>query len=225
MRDQPTVVEKILQSALDLDEEKGTFTAEDLVVRCWQRFPQTFGLQGYAGKYPDSNRVLTKIMGGSALRGKGWLRKVGEKRYRVTEVGKRAMAQKGGIGGEKTERRAALERVTVEILNRLLSSRAFQKFRLGEELTFGDLSSFWNVSPRSNAYQLNVGVKEADAALAAAEDFLKSAELESLVLPGRSVHITKVDLRMARALHEHLKEAFAREMNVILGRSDERLSR
>ncbi len=225
MGDESTVPEKILSSAMELDAEKGTFTAEDLVVRCWQRFPQTFGLQGYADKYPDSNRVLTNIMGGKGLRGKGWLRKVGEKRYRVTEVGRQVIAQKGSDVEAKPERRAALARPAAEILERLLSSRALQKFRLREQLTFGDLSSFWNVSARSNAYQLNVAVKEAEATLTAAGDFLKSNGTESFILPGGLVQVTRADLRLARALQDHLKEVFAPEIDVIRGRSDERLPR
>ena len=57
-----TVVECILLAAKSLSDLSGTFSAEDLVVRAWDLFPDQFGLQGYASKYPDSNRVLTKIM-------------------------------------------------------------------------------------------------------------------------------------------------------------------
>ncbi len=220
-----TVPEKILSCASELDSEKGTFTAEDLVVRCWECFPDTFGLQGYADKYPDSNRVLTNIMGMKGLRGKGWLRKVGEKRYRLTEVGRQANQVRGRPVEGDSFRAASLSRPTAEALERLVASRAFDKYRLKQELTFGDLCSFWNISPRSNAQQLNLAVKEAEAAIGAAEELLTSNTAGALLLPGTTIHITKNDLFTARSLHKQLLETFALELNVIRSRSDERLPR
>lgn len=221
-----TVPEKILICAIELDTDKGTFTAEDLVVRCWQRFPDTFGLQGYAEKYPDSNRILTNIMGTKGLRGKGWLRKVGEKRYRVTETGKHAYAVNAGSDNPAERRRAAgLDRSVVEILERVFKSRALQKFRIKQQLNFGDLSAFWNVSPRSNAYQLNVAIKDTEAALSAADDLLKEAGTSSIVVPNTSVAITRSDLALVQSLQNHLKETFMSDLNVIRQRDDERLHR
>jgi len=226
MGNELTVPEKILSCAAELDREKGTFTAEDLVVRCWERFPDTFGLQGYAHKYPDSNRILTNIMGKKGLRGKGWLRKVGEKRYRVTEVGRQAVQVRGkSLEGNSYHRAASLSRETAEILERLVASRAFDKYRLKQELTFGDLCSHWNISPRSNAQQLNLAVKEAQAAIGAAEELLMSKTGGALLLPGTTIHVTKTDLFTARSLQEHLLNAFASELDVIRRRSDERIAR
>ena len=221
-----TVPEKILVCAKELADEKGTFTAEDLVVRCWEKFSDTFGLQGYANRFPDSNRVLTNIMGGKGLRGKGWLRKVGEKRYQITEVGKQAASHIDMSGqGCGPLRGAFLTREAIEILSRLMDSRALQRFRLGEDLTFSDLCSFWNVSARSNAYQLNVAIKESDAALQAAEGSLTKEGVQNLVLPGGAIPITRSDIASARALQNHLNERFCQELDVIRRRSDERLQR
>lgn len=221
-----TVPEKILLCATQLGTEKGVFAAEDLIVRCWERFPDTFGLQGYADRFPDANRVLTNIMGGKGLRGKGWLRKIGEKRYQVTEAGRQASSNlENGKQHPSIQRGAFLGRETIEILTRLMESRALQKFRLHEELTFGDLASFWNVSPRSNAYQLNVAIKDADAALQAAETHLSTAGIESLQFPNRSIPISRGDVALARSLQKHLTEKFWQELDVIRQRSDERLRR
>jgi hypothetical protein len=226
MANELTVPEKIVSCAVDLDREKGTFTAEDLIVRCWERFPDTFGLRGYAEKYPDSNRILTNIMGVKGLRGKGWLRKIREKHYRVTEAGRQAVASRAETQEASPDHRAAsLTRETTDILERLFTSRAFQKFRMKEELTFGDLCSFWNISPRSNAYQLNVATSDASAALLAAEAWLQSKGVGSLDLPRTNVHLARGDLHLAQSLQKHLAEAFARELDVIRTRSDERLPR
>src|SRR5579875_20937 len=131
MGNELTVPGRILSCAAELDRERGTFTAEDLVVRCWERFPDTFGLQGYADKHPDSNRVLTNIMGTKGMRGKGWLRKVGEKQYRLTSAGLsdgETLIERGTCeipAGEPTQMRylrAELDRQTASALDRLVST-------------------------------------------------------------------------------------------------------
>ena len=38
-----------------------------LIVASWQRFPGTFGLKGFTEKYPDSNKILSSIMGEKGL--------------------------------------------------------------------------------------------------------------------------------------------------------------
>src|SRR2546422_184533 len=89
-----TVPEKLLLAASEL-EEKGLrpFSAEDLVVSAWRKFPDTFGLAGHRGEngqpaYPDSNRVFAEIMGSKPIRKRGMLEKVGSKMYQVTEAGR-----------------------------------------------------------------------------------------------------------------------------------------
>lgn len=220
-----TVNEKVLLSASEIDAEHGTFTAEDLIVRCWERFPDTFGLQGYAERFPDANRVLTTIMGGKGLRGKGWIRKVGEKRYHLTESGRQAASQLANPAANDTIRGAGLSREVVEILLRVIQSKALQKFRLKQELTFSDLSAFWNVSPRSNSHQLNVAIKDTSVALQVAETLLNQQAAQTLVLPGSPIPVTRADIGAAKSLQDHLKEKFWQDLEVIRDRSDERMRR
>jgi hypothetical protein len=65
-----TVPEKLLLAAIEARKRSATFTAEDLIVCAWTAYPDTFGLSGYSDRFPDSNRVLTSIMGGKGMRGK-----------------------------------------------------------------------------------------------------------------------------------------------------------
>src|SRR5262249_21700394 len=59
-----TVPEKILIAAHELEQHgQSPFSAEALIVASWQKFPRTFGLKGYADQHPDSNKVLSCIMG------------------------------------------------------------------------------------------------------------------------------------------------------------------
>ena len=78
--DEFTVPEKILLAADTLDKQgQSPFSAEALIVVSWQKFPKTFGLKGYADQYPDSNKILSSIMGEKGLARRGWLVKMGQK--------------------------------------------------------------------------------------------------------------------------------------------------
>src|SRR5437763_4809591 len=111
-----TVPEKILLAASDLEEQgQSPFSAEALIVACWQKFPRTFGLKGYADQYPDSNKVLTSIMGEKGLTRRGWLAKMGQKLYTLTREGKHAVrrlhqTEEPAPTPERTERPSKLAR-------------------------------------------------------------------------------------------------------------------
>src|SRR6202163_5111941 len=84
-----TVPEKILLAAFGLEDQgQSPFSAEALIVASWQKFPKTFGLKGYADQYPDSNKILSSIMGEKGLARRGWLVKLGTKLYALTRDGR-----------------------------------------------------------------------------------------------------------------------------------------
>src|ERR1051326_4199568 len=84
-----TVPEKILLAAESLEKQgQSPFTAEMLIVASWQRFPTTFGLKGFADKYPDSNKILSSIMGEKGLARRGWVVKMGQKLYAMPREGR-----------------------------------------------------------------------------------------------------------------------------------------
>src|ERR1035438_456643 len=108
------------------------FTAEDLVVAAWRAYPDTFGLPGYADAdgrsiYPDSNRVFAEIMGTKPVRQRGYLVKVGNKLYQLTETGSHYA---GGLQSEATGiEKVGLARDLKDELERLLKTKASEKFR------------------------------------------------------------------------------------------------
>src|SRR5260370_26468065 len=87
-----SVPEKILLAASQLEDEgQSPFSAESLIVTSWLKFPRTFGLKGYADQYPDSNKVLSSIMGEKGLARRGWLVKMGQKLYALTREGRQVV--------------------------------------------------------------------------------------------------------------------------------------
>src|SRR6188508_1947021 len=125
------------------------FSAEALIVAAWQKFPKTFGLKGFAELYPDSNKILSSIMGEKGLARRGWLVKMGQKLYALTREGKhvahKMLRQEPEPEAAPTVRlRPDLERHLIS----LLDSTAVQKVEEGRknELTFADACRFWDVT-------------------------------------------------------------------------------
>jgi len=222
-----TIAEKLLLAGLSLREKRKTFSAEDLVVRAWEMYPDTFGLAGY--DYPDSNRVLTNIMGTKGLRGKGWVQKVGTKQYRITSKGRSDAAALMETSGKKSEQRvlrSELRREAGKWLDELVSTTAAQKVLNDKTgpLTFYDACGFWGITARSNANTLNERLKRFDTMMTEAEGALeKNNEAEGLKLSSRVV--TKSEMQTLQEAHEEMQKQFSTELDVIRRRTDERKRR
>jgi hypothetical protein len=213
-----TVPEKILQAAYHLEEHgQSPFSAEALIVASWQKYPKTFGLKGYADQYPDSNKVLSSIMGERGLARRGWLSKMGQKLYALTREGKQVVLrlQEGGEQPAK-EATVRLNRDQEKQLLGLLACSAVQKFEedLKEELTFADACRFWGITENLHGEALTARLDRVRAVLADVERVIGggSAELSN----GRS--ISKDDINLLTAVHEYLEERFARHLTLLRNR-------
>jgi hypothetical protein len=213
-----TVPEKILLAAHQLEEQgQSPFSAEALVVVSWQRFPRTFGLKGYTDQYPDSNKVLSSIMGERGLTRRGWLAKMGQKLYALTREGRQVVVRLQQ-GGEPPPSAPAIK-ITREMekqLLPLLSSHAVQKFEEGrkDELTFAEACRFWGITENQQGEALTARLDRTRAILADVERVIGtgSAELSN----GRSV--SRDDLNLLMAVHEYLAERFARHLSLLRSR-------
>lgn len=223
-----SIVEKLLLAALDLEEKGRTpFTAEELVVAAWTRFPDAFGLAGHvdsAGRplYPDSNRVFAEIMGSKPIRQRGLLTKVGTKKYRLTPPGVEHARQLAGRGQRETARKALLSREVSDELRRLFKSRALNKYSRGQAslITFHDACSFWGISPRSSAIDLEGRFAAfqriiASARQAAGQD-MASFEHHADFAFGQA------ELDMLESVHRDMVARFSSDIDTIRRRNDER---
>jgi hypothetical protein len=75
----------------------GEFTQEELIVRAWRYHKDAFGLDGFKADYPDSNKVIVNLCGNRGLVARGYLRKLGPKRYVVS----RGIPEHNGNGHAK----------------------------------------------------------------------------------------------------------------------------
>src|SRR4029077_2667203 len=113
-----------------LDKQgQSPFSAEALIVASWLKFPKTFGLKGYADQFPDSNKILSSIMGEKGLARRGWLVKIGQKMYALTRDGRQVVRRV--LLEEEEEQPGAnikLSRDMEKFVLNLLDSTAVQKF-------------------------------------------------------------------------------------------------
>jgi hypothetical protein len=216
-----TVPEKILLAAYQLEEQgQSPFSAEALIVSAWQKFPGTFGLKGYADQHPDSNKVLSSIMGERGLARRGWLSKMGQKLYSLTKEG-RQVVQRLLSGGEPPEPGAPpsvkLSREQEKYVLGLYSSSAVQKYEEGlkDELTFADACRFWGITENLHGEALTARLDRLRAVLNDIEKGIGggSAELST----GRI--ISQDDLRLLIAVHQYLEDRFSRHLSLLRSRA------
>lgn len=141
--------EKILLAADSLEQQGETpFSAERLIVTAWEMFPHELGLKGYVNLHPDSNKVITYIVGERGLVRRGYLTKRGEKVYALSKEGRRHLRQFAGLQDWPTP-------LTVELdnfISGLLASPTLHKYEHSRQgLTLADACSFWSIGKRSDS--------------------------------------------------------------------------
>ncbi len=214
-----TVPEKILLAADLLDKGgQSPFSAEALIVASWQKFPKTFGLKGYAELYPDSNKVLSSIMGEKGLARRGWLVKMGQKLYALTREG-RHIIRKVTLQEDEPTADGSLLRLSREqekFVQGLLDSSAFQKFEENRkgELTFADACRFWGITDNTKGDALDARLSQANSQLVELERVLADNDAE--LSNGRSFNAGEV--RNLANIHRHMEDRFDRHLNLLRSR-------
>jgi hypothetical protein len=217
-----TLPEKILLAAFQLEEAgQSPFSAEALIVASWQQYPQTFGLKGYAEQYPDSNKVLSSIMGEKGLAKRGWLVKMGQKLYALTREG-RGVVRRLTQGEEQPQqeqagRPASVSREQDKLLQVLFQSSGLQKFQEGRKLewTFADACRFWGITENMQGDVLDARLDHVRANLA---DIERQLGLGSATLSdGRS--ISADDISMLYDVHNQMHTRFGRHLTLLRSRT------
>lgn len=217
-----TVPEKILLAAATLEDQgQSPFSAEALVVAAWQKFPKTFGLKGYSELYPDSNKILTSIMGEKGLARRGWLSKEGQKLYSLTRNGREAV--RSLLEGEETEAlnvppAIKLSRDQEKFLLGLLNATAVEKHQQGLklELTFNDACKFWGVTDNLRGEAIDARLGKLRSSLSEVEQIIGDIDVE--LSNGRSVSADET--RLLRKVDDYLMERFSRHLTLLRNRAE-----
>lgn len=220
--DEFTVPEKILLAADLLDKQgQSPFSAEALIVASWQKFPKTFGLKGYAEQYPDSNKILSSIMGEKGLARRGWLVKMGQKMYALTREGRNivraVMHHEDEPSPAAPESAAKLTRDQEKFVNSWLDSTAVQKFEENRkaELTFADACRFWGITENTKGDALDARLELASEMLVTLDHLIGDGEAE--LSNGRS--ISAGEIRVLTNIHRYMEDRFERHLNLLRSRA------
>jgi hypothetical protein len=219
-----TVPEKILLAADSLEKAgHSPFTAEALIVASWQRFPATFGLKGFSEKYPDSNKILSSIMGEKGLARRGWLVKMGMKLYALTRDGRAVIRRVTLQEGEDEAVATNLKRLGRDHERLVVSmhdSSAFLKFegnRKGE-LTFADACRFWGITENMKGEALDEKLDQVGQQLTELDQLFADADAQ--MSSGRI--LTAGDIRVLANIHRYMEDRFDRHLNLLRSRSGKR---
>ena len=214
-----TVPEKILLAADTLDKQgQSPFSAEALIVASWQKFSKTFGLKGYADQYPDSNKILSSIMGEKGLARRGWLVKMGQKMYALTREGRQVVRRV--LLEEEEEQPGAnvkLGREMEKFVLSLLDSSSVQKFEENRkaELTFADACSYWGITENMKGDALDARIQQVQTYLTELDRTLADADAE--LSTGRA--FGPGDVRFLTNVHRYMEDRFDRHLNLLKSRA------
>jgi hypothetical protein len=217
-----TVPEKILLAAAQLEDTgQSPFSAEALIVAAWQKYPQSFGLKGFADQFPDSNKVLTSIMGEKGLARKGWLAKMGQKLYSLTRDGRQVVRRlQTGEGPMPVplnrSTSGSLSRDQEKSLQTLFAASAWHKYREGRkaELTFADACRFWSITESMSGDALDTRLDQLRIELTGIE--VRVGPGTCVMSDGRSV--TPEEIGSLLDTHEFLVGRFSRHLNLLRSR-------
>jgi hypothetical protein len=218
-----TVPEKILLAAENLEKQgQSPFTAEMLIVASWQRFSSTFGLKGFTEKYPDSNKILSSIMGEKGLARRGWLVKMGQKLYALTREG-RNVIRRVMMEEEEDAPAGSVQRMSREherFLKVLFDSSAVQKFEDNRkhELSFADACRFWSITENMKGELLDEKLEDMNTTLAELDRIL--ADVDAEMSGGRVV--TAGEIRVMTNIHRYMQDRFERHLNLLRSRASKR---
>ena len=212
--------EMVLLAAYENWPDSG-FTAEELVVACWQKYPTAFGLQGYADKYPDSNVIYRYIMGkDSIVKKQRWFSQKGQKRYVLTVAGiNHALKISGVMNAETEAQRRRIDRFYEHVLLRVLNSSAWNKYASSrvEELIFTDACGFWSINPRSSGEQYRSARRDLAEAISTAKRYIDNRHTKLAL--GSRFTIDLRDLNQIELLERELESRFKEQLDLINHRS------
>lgn len=205
----PTNRQRILVAAAKLEQP---FHETQLVLAAWRADPQRFGLKGCDEPHPDANLVRCEVMGKARLVGRGYLERVGERTYRITESGRaEADAASNGDRRELGPDRKLL-RYRVEFARRapaIMTSYAYLRWRESsfKLIALSHAVAFYGCKMDANARQVREAVERVGVML-----YIVTAG-HVLAKPVRcpsGQELGKADARRLLDCHEWLVQRFGR---------------
>ena len=205
--------EKLLVAAGRLlSTGKVEFSSEDLVVSAYESFPDEFAMKGYP-QFTDSNPVLTQLMGKKAvLIVRGWIEKVGTKKYRLTPKG---LDDLNDFQGAQSVEHEKLDRLRDEAMGSLLTSAAFGLAMEGkeEEVTFHQFCRLVGLTAGDSWQAVQGKLTHAFHTAEEADRIGQANRALRMFVKGRTMSFEPKELVSLKLLLVHLVERFRPQMD------------
>ncbi len=193
-----------------------TFTAEELLVRAWQKDKMAWGLRGLEEQYPDSDKIYKELdsRGKQGIVGLGLLEKVRQRVYRLTPAGLvqgSALRPSDPIAREKAGRK--LEEEIKQILEHAVFRDWIQDPTRPKH--FRQAGHFWGIAPGMPPRTVRDRVTFVDRTLKAASDFLSEKGVEEISEQRGKILFQRQDIERCVEFQTTLKRRFQRELNLL----------
>jgi len=192
---------------------KKTFTAEDLLIRAWERNKAAWGLRGYEDQHPDPEKIYKELnrRGGSGLVGLGLLEQVSPLVFRLTPAG---LAGASELNPDNMQVREKASRELQEQIKAILGHSVFRAWLNdpSSPKSFHKAGSFWGIAPGTPPRVARERVSFVDVTLAAADRLLNDRDLDAVSDERKQVLFDRHDVQRCREFQLSLKERFAKEL-------------
>ena len=220
MNNNYTAAEKVLLSSYDINKNKSEFSAEDLTVKCWEKFPKEFSLKGYEN-FPNSNAVLLHLMNkNGALLKNGWISKKKAKIYKITDTGlsyvENFLLKKAKVF-KKTSEKIDLPREIMTNIKTFLSTRVVQEIINGKDfkqLKFVSACSFWKISSSMTYPEIVSELNNITTWIDTLEKLFKNNKDDSIKIENNSL-IKKNSIYLLKDAHVFLMSKFKSDLDLI----------
>lgn len=165
--DNHTIPEKILLAAADVAKLRSPWPIAQLVVKAWEKWPQTFGLHGYENQYPNANVVISAMSGKRGMVGRGCFVRINPNTYRLTTMGHEAIKMLEEGNGRLRKKNAyseVLDGLKSDMVRKLKGSSAYKVECCSGRaaLAFDDALHFFHGKPRNDILRELTELAESD---------------------------------------------------------------
>lgn len=190
-----------------------TFTAEDLLIRAWERNKAAWGLRGYEDQHPDPEKIYKELnrRGRSGLVGLGLLEQVSALVFRLTPAGLAAASE---LDPDDMKIREKASRELQQQIKGILGHAVFRTW-LEDSSTpksFHKAGAFWGIAPGTPPRVTRERVAFVDVTLEAAERLLSERNVETISDERGQPLFDRLDIQRCQDFQRAMKERFAKEL-------------
>lgn len=203
---------------ISLGDPHKSFTAEDILVRAWEKDKNAWGLRGYEQDHPDPEKMYKELeRRDKGLVGQGLLERVRPLIYRITPAGLAAASE---LEPSSLATREKAGRAIENSIRVILEHPVFQTWLkdASRPNQFREVGHFWGVAPGTPPKAARERVERVEATLTAALRLLDSLGVEEMRETRGRTLFDREDITRCLEFQYAMKQRFARELQILIGK-------